>query len=162
MIFRVGVSADICGSRCSGPRARSNALRRRRGRITSRVCEPPIVNCFNRAGGSSDGRALCEHLGLPAATAEDIFGPHTLQAFIARTERVQNTAHRRVLQGERVPNSEKLFSMFEPHTQLFKRGKAGQPVQYGRLVLLYEDAAGFLIHHHLMPRDASDKDVVVA
>ena len=107
-------------------------------------------------------RALCEQLGLPAATAEDIFGPHTLQAFIARTERVQNTAHRRVLQGERVPNSEKLFSMFEPHTQLFKRGKAGQPVQFGRLVLLYEDSAGFLIHHHLMPRDASDKDVVVA
>ena len=107
-------------------------------------------------------RALCEHLGLPAATAEDIFGPHTLQAFIARTERVQNTAHRRVLQGERVPNSEKLFSMFEPHTQLFKRGKAGQPLPFGRLVLLSEDAAGFLIHHHVMPRDASDKDVVVA
>ena len=106
-------------------------------------------------------RALCEHLGLPAATADDIFSPHTLQAFIARTERVQDTARRRVLRGERVPNSEKLFSMFEPHTQLFKRRKAGQPMQFGRLVLVYEDAAGFLIHCQLMPRDAGDKEVVV-
>jgi hypothetical protein len=51
--------------------------------------------------------------------------------------------------------------MFEPHTQLYKRGKAGEPVQFGRLVLIYEDAAGFISHHHIMPRDAQDRDVAV-
>ena len=107
-------------------------------------------------------RALCEHLGLPASTEDDVFAEHSLQAFIARTERVQETAHRRVLDGESVPNSEKLFSMFEPHTQLFKRGKAGQPLQFGRLVLVFEDGAGFITHHHLLPRAQGDKDVVVA
>jgi len=84
-----------------------------------------------------------------------------LETFIERTEQVCGTARRRVLEGEKVPNSEKLFSMFEPHTQLYKRGKAGQPVQFGRLVLVYEDAAGFVTHHAVMPRDAQDKDVVV-
>lgn len=53
------------------------------------------------------------------------------QVFIARTEQVCGTARRRVLQGETVPNSEKLFSIFEPHTQLYRRGKAGKPNQYG-------------------------------
>ncbi len=106
-------------------------------------------------------RELCQQLNLPAATPDDVFGDHTLQAFIARTERVQSTAERRVFHEETVPNSDKLFSMFEPHTQLYKRGKAGEPVQFGRQVLVYEDAAGFIVHHGLMPRDQSDKDVVV-
>ena len=106
-------------------------------------------------------RALCMDLGLPSATPDDVFAEHSLQAFIARTERVQQTAQRRVLEGETVANDEKLFSMFEPHTQLYKRGKAGEPVQFGRLVLIFEDAAGFITHHHLLPRDQGDKDVVV-
>jgi IS5 family transposase len=84
-----------------------------------------------------------------------------LKVFIERTEHVCGTARRRVLEGENVPNDEKLFSMFEPHTQLYKRGKAGQPLQFGRLVLVYEDAAGFISHHHIMPRDAQDQDVIV-
>jgi hypothetical protein len=84
-----------------------------------------------------------------------------LKIFIERTEHVRDTARRRVLEGEQVPNSEKLFSIFEPHTQLYKRGKAGQPMQFGRLVLVYEDAAGFVIHQHVMPRDAQDRQVVV-
>ncbi|MGB7347780.1 MAG: ISNCY family transposase [Pirellulaceae bacterium] len=81
--------------------------------------------------------------------------------WIELTGQVCGTARRRVLLGESVPNREKLFSLFETHTQLYRRGKAGQPNQYGRLVLVYEDAAGFISHYHLMDRDAKDQDVVV-
>lgn len=84
-----------------------------------------------------------------------------MRVFIERTEHVCGTARRRVLEGEKVPNAEKLFSMFEPHTQLYRRGKAGQPNQFGRLVLVFEDKAGFISHHHIMPRDAQDRDVIV-
>jgi IS5 family transposase len=84
-----------------------------------------------------------------------------LQTFIERTRHVCGTARRRVLQGENVPNAEKLFSIFETHTQLYKRGKAAQPVQFGRQVLIYEDGAGFIAHAYLMPRDADDRSVVV-
>lgn len=73
-----------------------------------------------------------------------------LRVFLQRTEQVRDTARRRVLDGEQVPNSEKLFSMFEPHTQLYKRGKAGEPVQFGRLALVYEDGAGFITHSYLL------------
>ena len=90
----------------------------------------------------------------PAAAAE-------LSRFIERTEQVCGTARRRVLHGETVPNADKLFSIFEPHTQLYKRGKAGEPIQFGRLVLVYEDSAGFITHHHVLSRDAADRDVVV-
>ena len=79
-----------------------------------------------------------------------------------RTRHVCNTARRRVLEGETVPNEEKLFSVFETHTQLYKRGKAAEPVQFGRLVMVYEDSAGFITHCHLLPRDQDDRGAVVA
>jgi IS5 family transposase len=84
-----------------------------------------------------------------------------LAVFIERTRHVCGTARRRVLEGEKVPNREKLFSMFETHTQLYKRGKAAEPVQFGRQVLVYEDGAGFITHAYLLPREADDRDVVV-
>lgn len=109
----------------------------------------------------SRARGLCEQIGLKEATAADVFAEDSLQAYIARTERVQETAHRRVFKGETVPNNEKLFSIYEPHTQLYKRGKAGEPVQFGRQVLICEDAVGFITHYFLLPREQGDKDVIV-
>lgn len=84
-----------------------------------------------------------------------------LRVYLERTEHVRGTARRRVLRKETVPNNEKLFSLFEPHTQLYKRGKAGEPVQFGRLVLVFEDAAGFITHSYLLGREEQDRDVVV-
>ena len=52
--------------------------------------------------------------------------------------------------------------MFEPHTQLYKRGKAGEPIQFGRQVLVFEDAAGFIVHGKLMNRSDCDSGVAVA
>ena len=85
-----------------------------------------------------------------------------LNDFIQRTRQVCGTATRRILMEDKtVANSEKLFSVFETHTQLYRRGKAAEPVQFGRQVLVYEDGVGFIVHACLMPRDASDADVVV-
>ena len=81
--------------------------------------------------------------------------------WIELTEQVCDTAFRRVILNEEVPNRDKLFSIFETHTQLYRRGKAGTPNQFGRLVLVYEDGAGFISHYSLMDREASDADVVV-
>ena len=84
-----------------------------------------------------------------------------LKTFAQRTRHVCGTARRRVLQGEVVPNSDKLFSVFETHTQLYKRGKAAEPVQFGRLVMVFEDGAGFITHCYLLPRDGDDRGVVI-
>ena len=40
-------------------------------------------------------------------------------------------ARRRVLDGEQVPNGEKIYSIFEPHTDLIKRGKVRTPIELG-------------------------------
>jgi hypothetical protein len=85
-----------------------------------------------------------------------------LKHWIGLTEQVCDTAYRRVILQEKVPNSDKLFSLFETHTQLYRRGKAGTPNQFGRQVLVFEDGAGFISHYHLMDREQGDADVVVA
>lgn len=84
-----------------------------------------------------------------------------LRVFLERTEQVRDTARRRIIKGVKVPNDEKLFSMFETHTQLYKRGKAGEPIQFGRLVLVFEDGAGFITHSYLLGREEHDRDVIV-
>jgi len=96
-----------------------------------------------------------------AADAEVLALDCELETFLQRTRHVCGTARRRVLDGETIPNREKLFSIFEPHTQLYMRGKAGEPIQFGRLVLVCEDGAGFITHYSILARDESDRDVVV-
>jgi len=84
-----------------------------------------------------------------------------LKHWIQLTTQVCDTAHRRVILQEEVPNGDKLFSLFETHTQLYRRGKAGTPNQFGRQVFVFEDGAGFISHYHLMDRGLGDVDVVV-
>ena len=94
------------------------------------------------------------------ATSEIAFFWGQLTHWIALTVQVCDTAYRRTQLGEEVENDEKIFSLFETHTQLYRRGKAGQLNQFGRLALIFEDGAGFISHYHLMARDATDKSVV--
>ncbi len=91
-------------------------------------------------------------LAMPAAQ---------LREFFDRTEQVRDIARRRVLKGEQIPNAEKIFSLFEPHTQLYKRGKAGEPIQFGRMVLIFEDQAGFLAHSYVLGREELEREVIV-
>ena len=49
-------------------------------------------------------------------------------------------AHERII-GERVvPNDEKTFSFYQPHTQIYVRGKSGADVEFGLQILLSESA----------------------
>ena len=47
-----------------------------------------------------------------------------------------------MLNGEQVPNAEKIYSIFEPHTDLIKRGKVRTPIEFGHKVFLAESAQG--------------------
>jgi IS5 family transposase len=84
-----------------------------------------------------------------------------LQHYLLLTEKVCGTARRRVLLGETIANEEKIFSMFEPHTELIKRGKQPDPIQYGHKVLVIEDGAGFVCAYQVMADGVLDQDVVI-
>ncbi len=81
--------------------------------------------------------------------------------YVQLTAQVCGTARRRVLLGEAVPNEEKIFSIYEPHTELIKRGKQPNPIQYGHKVLVIEDAVGFICHYAVVANGVLDQDVLV-
>ncbi|CAN5843902.1 hypothetical protein BH23PLA1_BH23PLA1_44040 [soil metagenome] len=81
--------------------------------------------------------------------------------FVDMTIHVCDQARRRVLDGQSIPHDEKLFSLFEPQTQLIMRGKVPQPIEFGHRVLVIEDGAGFVCHYAVLPHGAEDSGVVV-
>jgi hypothetical protein len=81
--------------------------------------------------------------------------------YVILTEKVCDNARRRVLEGETLANEEKIFSMFEPHTELIKRGKQPNPIQFGHNVLVIEDAVGFVVEHRVAENGVLDQDLVV-
>src|SRR5258708_20943980 len=75
-------------------------------------------------------------------------------------DRVIDQSRRRVLQGEKVPTEEKIYSIFEPHTDLIKRGKAQKPVEFGHKVFLAKSAPGLITAYHVLACNPSDTDHV--
>jgi IS5 family transposase len=73
-----------------------------------------------------------------------------------RIDRVIDQARRRVLQGETVATADKLFSIFEPHTDLIKRGKAQRPVEFGHKVLLSESGHGLITDYRILEGNPPD------
>ncbi len=67
---------------------------------------------------------------------------------------------RRVHFNETIPHHEKIFSIFEPHTEWISKGKAGVPVELGLRVNLIEDQDQFILHHQVMRRQTDEKVAV--
>jgi hypothetical protein len=88
-------------------------------------------------------------------------GAEELLYYVDLTAQVCDTARRRVLEGETVPHAEKIFSIFEPHTELIKRGKQPVPTQFGHNTLVIEDAVGFVVEYRVLDQGVLDQEVVV-
>lgn len=73
-------------------------------------------------------------------------------------QRVVSQSRRRVIDGEQVPVEEKLFSIFEPHTDLIKRGKIQTPVEFGHKVLIAESGNGLITDYRVLDGNPHDQD----
>jgi hypothetical protein len=68
---------------------------------------------------------------------------------------------RRLLRGETIPHEEKIFSLFEPHTQWIQKGKLSPPVELGHKVLLTTDEHELILDYKVMDQ-LNDADEVIA
>ena len=81
----------------------------------------------------------------------------TLETFIPRAEQVIDQTVRRVFNRENVPAADKLVSIFEPHTDILRRGKAGKPIEYGHKVWLDEVAGGLVTRWEVLEGNPNDQ-----
>jgi transposase, IS5 family len=77
--------------------------------------------------------------------------------FLSLVERGIDQATRRVLRGEQVPATEKLLSLFEEHTQIITRHKAGKPREFGRKVLIDEVDGGIISRYEVLSQSGSER-----
>jgi len=102
------------------------------------------------------------------ATLEQLASQHQVgelqlakpRQFIAHAKRQIDQIERRVMKGEAIPHEEKVFSLFEPHTEWISKGKAGVPFELGVRVAVVESREGFILHHPVMEKQTDDKIAV--
>jgi IS5 family transposase len=79
-----------------------------------------------------------------------------LQAYLSSMEKVVATARRVQVEGKKVPAAERVFSLFEQHTELIKRGRRQKPVEFGHKVLLCESAEKFITDYEVYKKQEPD------
>jgi hypothetical protein len=83
-----------------------------------------------------------------------------IETFIKHADRQIDQTRRRVILGETIPHDEKVFSVFQTHTEWISKGKAGVPVELGLRVCVMEDQHRFILHHQVMEKQTDDQVTV--
>lgn len=83
-----------------------------------------------------------------------------LETMIPRVQQVMRQARERIFGGDtRSPG--KLVSLFEPHTEIIRKGKAAKPTEFGKLVKIQEAEQQIVTHYEVYDQRPSDSDLLV-
>jgi transposase, IS5 family len=85
---------------------------------------------------------------------------NAVEQYIRHAERQIDQIRRRVVFDEKIPHEEKVFSIFEPHTEWISKGKAGVPQELGLSVCVLKDQYGFILYHQVLEQQTDDKVAV--
>jgi Transposase DDE domain len=86
---------------------------------------------------------------------------HQLDTMAERVRSVVRQTKARVFDGlTQLPD--KLVSLFEPHTEIIRKGKAGKPNEFGKLVQVQEAEGQIITHYEVFDERPSDQRLLVA
>ena len=105
-------------------------------------------------------RAAVTRQAVLTQSTELVVSVKDLDGYVAHAERQIDQIRRRAINDIVIPHSEKVFSIFQPHTEWISKGKAGVPVELGLRVCVLEDRNGFILHHRVMENETDDKVAV--
>ena len=168
------LAAALGRRRIKGFRNRTRAARRRMQeiqRMTARQRQDHLAETYRelisiaeevvesartalRQTAKAHGKDTIAELAIAQARKE-------IEHFCDLGARVIDQARRRVLDGEQVPTAEKIYSIFEPHTDLIKRGKVQTPIEFGHKVFLAESACGLITQYEVLDGNPVDEQHVV-
>jgi len=99
-----------------------------------------------------------EFCARAASRGNDALTPLALElkAYLPSMATIVATARRTQIEGEKVPAAERVFSLFERHTELIKRGRREKPVEFGHKVLLCESAEKFITDYEVYAKQLPD------
>jgi IS5 family transposase len=83
-----------------------------------------------------------------------------LNHFMRLMDKHIDLVDRRLLQGEKIPHSEKMFSVFETYTEWVKKGKKRPSVELGKKLSITTDQYNLIVDYEMMTKE-QDRDVVI-
>lgn len=87
-----------------------------------------------------------------------------LKDLLLNVELVVEQSRRKHIIEENVPAHDRIFSIFEDHAELLKRGKARKPVEFGHLVTLGQTREKFISYYavaSISDHDTKQKDIAL-
>jgi len=110
----------------------------------------------------NDSRRVLEEVGmLPSRRRSEVRGLcERLQTMSDRVRQVVRQTRARIFAGI-TQLSGKLVSVFEPHTEIIRKGKAGKPNEFGKLVQVQEAENQIITHYEVYDQRPSDRHLLL-
>jgi transposase, IS5 family len=89
-------------------------------------------------------RGLCEHLSAMAGRVRQVVKQTKVRVFDGITQ---------------MPG--KIVSLFEPHSEIIRKGKASKPTEFGKLVQVQETENQIITHYDVFDQRPSDRDLLL-
>jgi IS5 family transposase len=89
-------------------------------------------------------RGLCEHLSAMADRVRQVVRQTKVRVFDGVTQ---------------MPG--KIVSLFEPHTEIIRKGKASKPTEFGKMVQVQETENQIITHYEVFDQRPSDRDLLL-
>jgi len=102
-------------------------------------------------------RALLQIKQVSRLTVSQQRWVDTLEHYSDLTRKIMRQTERRVINKESVPSSEKIVSLFEPHTDIIIKGF--RDIQYGHKINLSTEKNGFVTYLSIEEGNTSDKSL---
>lgn len=94
-------------------------------------------------------------------TPQDLVLAVQLDYYRQMLDKHRDLLKRRVILGETIPTAEKIYSIFEPHTEWINKGKAHQPVELGHRLLVATDQNQLILAYKTPARPDSQESIEI-
>ena len=104
--------------------------------------------------------SIISHPPLNTINPEMVIGLVTqLKRYNEFVKKFTNQIERRLLKGQAIPAEEKIFSIFEEHTEWITKGKLNKKVELGHLLLITTDQHHFIVDYKIMEKQKDGSQV---
>jgi hypothetical protein len=105
-------------------------------------------------------KLLRDKNNLPISDERDLIQYFELERYMGLMEKHIDLLERRIIKGEIIPHSEKIFSIFESYTEMIKKGKQHPNVELGKNLAITTDEFHLIVDYHIMEHQ-TDSQIVI-
>lgn len=145
--------------------ARASRSKRQQGRARMKRLYEKLLEATGRVVGQA--RRFAQDIAEGVKCSSDLLEQAALEGMKKeletmgrRVQQVMRQARARVLQGD-VHAEGKLVSLFEPTTEIIRRGKAKQPTEFGKMIKVQEAENQIITDYEVYEKRPSDSDLLV-